>query len=212
MSLSTRVKVTAYAVVAAYSLLFTLYGLTLPPIAEKVLALVPLALVAGFALFDNYLWRLGPILPLVKRPRLEGTWIGTLTSYRRDAADARLSSTHEAALAIRQSLTDISLTLMTAESKSRSAAAQILTKQKNDYVILYQYQNEPKMAFRDRGSIIHSGGSTIDVAGNCPQTLEGEYWTARDTRGTYSLRLASRKQAGSFAEAQGYSTKTDGSN
>lgn len=105
-------------------------------------------------------------------------------------------------MVIRQSFTDLTLTLLTEQSKSRSGAAQIIAKQRDDYVVQYQYQNEPKMEFRDH-SPIHSGGSTIEVGGSRPMQIEGEYWTARDTRGTYSLMRVSAKKATTLQEGRG---------
>ncbi len=198
MSLSTRVKVTAYSVMVAYAIALYAYGITLPDAATRTLGLIPTGVVALFALVDNWLWAKRPFLFLMGQPLLKGTWYGELTSYRRDDAAPSDPVTKPVVLVIGQTLTTLHLTLMTGESKSRSGAAHILKKHTNDYVVQYQYQNEPRMEFRDRGSTIHSGGSTIEVSGLRPTCMEGEYWTARDTRGTYTLRKISAKQVDSF--------------
>jgi len=175
------------------------YGIRLPNDLTRILGAIPLLIVFGFALFDNYLWRTKLLLPLVRQPLLAGTWHGTLTSYRRDKNDKKIQTEHEVILVIRQTYTNISLTQITEESLSRSSAAQVIMRQKDDYQVQYQYLNEPTMEYRDH-SPIHTGGSTIQVGGSRPTRVTGEYWTARDTRGTYTVERVSDSHATSLAE------------
>jgi len=111
-----------------------------------------------------------------------------------------MTSTQDAFLVIRQSLTSVSITMLSAESRSRSAAAQIVRMQAGDYELQYQYRNEPRLEFRQRGSETHIGGSTIQVSGARPRTVDGEYWTARETRGTYHVRRVSATIVNTFDE------------
>lgn len=135
MSLSTRVKVTAYSVMVAYAIALYAYGITLPDAATRTLGLIPTGVVALFALVDNWLWAKRPFLFLMGQPLLKGTWYGELTSYRRDDAAPSDPVTKPVVLVIGQTLTTLHLTLMTGESKSRSGAAHILKKHTNDYVV-----------------------------------------------------------------------------
>jgi hypothetical protein len=202
MNNGMRVRITAYVVVGVYSLVFLIYGITLPAGIARIFSLLPTILVLAFAIFDNWLWHVGLIPKLLRRPFLAGTWHGELTSYRRDDSDAQISSQHEIFFVIRQSFTTISLTLISAESKSRSAAAQVQMIQADDYVVQYQYQNEPRLEFRRKGSSTHTGGASIEVGGHRPKDIQGEYWTARETTGTFSLTRLAADRINSFDDGQ----------
>lgn len=202
MSLSTRVKVTGYLITAIYGFAFLVYGVTLSSQLSRVLSFVPLGVVAIFAVFDNLLWRIGSLPHLLRQPVLRGTWYGRLKSFRRDEADRRITSTHEVFLVVQQSLTSLSVTMLTAESKSRSATAELVRMQTQDYVLRYQYQNDPQLHFRRRGSTIHVGGAAVQVGGVHPRKLDGEYWTARDTCGEFRLDLLSDHRVATFNEGQ----------
>ena len=196
-----RVKIAAYIAVAAYAVGFLVYGITLPNTLTRVFSFIPTAVALLFAAFDRLLWHVWLIPNLIKQPVLFGTWHGTLRSYRRNAAGEPIQSDHDIYIIIRQSYSAISLTMVSAESKSRSGAAQIIMKHSDEFVVQYQYQNEPRLEFRDRGSSIHTGGSSIEVGGMRPLELDGEYWTARETRGTYHLTKVSNKRVSTYAEA-----------
>lgn len=138
------------------------------------------------------------ILPFVARPWLGGTWSGVLTSYRIDKDTKEdLVTTHDVIVTIDQKYTDISITLHSAESKSRSICAELKTHNPNDYTIFYQYDNTPKVEMRHR-SVIHRGGTAMEAHGASPLELSAEYWTNRDSKGTFELNLISREIVGSF--------------
>jgi hypothetical protein len=149
-------------------------------------------------MFDNVLWRVEPMPRFLRQPVIRGTWHGQLTSFRRDHADHRISSTHDVFLVVRQSLTSLSVTMLTAESKSRSATAEVVRMQAQDYVLHYQYQNDPQLQFRQGGSTVHAGGAVVQVGGDRPQKLEGEYWTARETCGMFQLEFLSDGRVTTF--------------
>jgi hypothetical protein len=200
MDLTKRARITAYVVLSAYATLLFAFGVHAPSDVGKVASLLPLVVIGGFALYDKTLWHRGPLLRFAHRPYIAGTWVGTLKSYRRDEENQPVESEHPVALVIRQDFTTVSVTMLSAESKSTSSAAHIFEFQSNDFMLQYQYQNNPKMAVRDR-SPVHSGGSSIEIPGQRPTELDGEYWTARDTRGTYQVRRVSGDHAGTFNEA-----------
>lgn len=196
-----RVKITAYVVSAAYSIALALSGVHLPNITTKVLSFLPAVIVVGFAGFDQWLWRLRPLGKVLHMPNLVGTWHGELISMRPD--DAGHEVTHPpmpVILTIRQTFTSISLTLMTAESKSRSMAESLVRNANGDYTLYYQYHSVPVLVARAKMQI-HNGGAALEIAGHYPASLEGEYWTNRKTRGTFKLAKIDSKVAGSFQEA-----------
>jgi hypothetical protein len=200
VSPSNRTKIAAYLVTGAWSLALLIAGVQLPGTTSKVLGAVPIAIVVLFAAFDNWLWSAGPIKRLVKRPNLNGTWKGTLISYRADGAGPEVP--HRPIpifLVVRQSYLDLSITLLSKESRSRSIAALIQANHPDDFTAYYHYTNTPGLAFRD-GSPVHSGGTKLDIAGVSPSSLDGEYWTDRRTRGTFAVKRASKKRYGTYAE------------
>lgn len=201
MSPSSRVKITAYLVTGAWSFALLIVGVQLPGTASKVLGSVPIAVVLLFAAFDNWLWGLGPVKRLVKRPGLNGTWKGALTSFRADGGGQEVA--HPSIpifLVVRQSYLDLSITLLSEESRSRSIAALLQANHPDDFTVYYHYINMPRLAVRDR-SPVHNGGARLDVVGVSPLSLDGEYWTDRRTRGTFTVRRASKKHYGNYAEA-----------
>lgn len=203
MELTNRAKIAAYFTVGSYSLLMLIFNIQAPTLLARIAGVVPLIVIVLFAMYDNFLWHLGPLLRLGNVPYIRGTWRGTLTSYRRDENDQKVDDQRDIVVVIRQTYTSLSITLLSAESKSYSGSAVIRARQSEDFVLQYQYQNEPHMSVRTR-SPIHSGGSTISIPRLRPTTIEGEYWTARDSRGTMQLNLVtSRTLAATFDEGMG---------
>lgn len=200
MELTNRAKVAGYLTSGGYSLLLFAFNIQAPTMLSRIASVLPLVAVGLFALYDNLLWYRIPLLKIGKVPDVRGTWRGTLTSYRRDANDKKISDERNVVVVIRQTYTSVSVTLLSPESKSYSGGAVIQARQSEDFVLQYQYQNEPHMSVRDR-SPIHSGGGTISIPGLRPAMIEGEYWTARDSRGTMRLdRVSSKMRASTFDE------------
>ena len=170
--------------------------------APKALFALPSVLLLLFGGFNQWLWQVRPIRTILSRPQLNGTWSGNLVSMRADE-DGREAAYDPIPifLVIRESYLEVSVTLISAESKSRSIAATLETKQADDFVVHYLYSNLPRMAVRDR-SPQHAGGGRIDVSGLEPVRLVGEYWTDRRTRGSLDVHKVSLKHVGSFQEGQ----------
>lgn len=195
----TRLRIAAYVVTGIWSVALLATGVHLTGVWPRVVTSAPLVVLLGFALFDNWLWRMNGIAKLVRRPLLAGTWQGDLVSLRSD--DGGSESSHPPIpifMVIRQTYLTLSLTMISAESKSRSIGAVLQRDEPGDYTVFYHYDNTPAMKFRER-SPRHSGGATIGVPGLVPVTLTGEYWTDRRTRGHFELRrVSSRKVSGGF--------------
>lgn len=198
METGNRAKLTSYLMLGVISLILFLSGVHLANVWMKILTSLPLVVTLLFAGFDNWIWRAPRVLPFVRRPWLGGTWRGTLTSYRIDQESGdKISTEHAVVLIIEQTFTSVRTVFMTAESKSRSLVSEFIRHGDNDYTLLYTYDNTPKVEFRDRSNI-HRGTTATEVHGPAPTQLESEYWTNRDTRGTFTLQLVSRKVVGSF--------------
>jgi len=201
MSANSRVKLAAYLVSAAWSIALLIAGLRLPGTEAKVLGYLPLVVVALFALFDTWIWRLAWLRPLVRRPDINGTWRGSLVSMRPDEAGNETSHPSLPVFVfIKQSYLDISITLVSDESRSDSIAAVLQAGRNQCATIYYHYANTPGLAVRDR-SRPHAGGARLDVPSLDSATLTCEYWTDRRTRGNYEVQLVTKKRYGSYQEA-----------
>lgn len=204
MQLNNRARVAAYIVTGIWSLVLLVAGVQVPGTVSKVATAIPLVVVGGFAVFDNWLWRLKWVNRMVHRPNLSGTWEGTLTSLRDgpDGTEKRYDPI-PIVLTIHQTFLDLRITLMTAESKSRSLGSIIQMNAPDDYSVFYHYTNVPGLDARHNGkSHRHDGGSRIDVAGCDPTAAFGEYWTDRRTRGTFEVHRISRTKYGSWKQYQ----------
>lgn len=203
MKAKTQIQVTAYVVAGAYSLAIFLAGLQLPHTYARVLSGLPLLLVLCFGLFDKLLWRIWPIKYLIRsRPVLLGTWKGSLSACHLEAGGThKQQDPIDVFVVIRQRYTEVSVMLVTAESRSRSTLASIIVNDTDDFTLHYQYQNRPSADFRSR-SPIHFGGAVIDVSGRRPRHVKGEYWTDRQTWGTFEAMWITNKVVSDFDEAQ----------
>jgi hypothetical protein len=209
MKSSTQVRITAYAVLGVYSLVLFALNIHLPSVASRVLGLLPLVILGAFALYDTWLWKQGALLRIAKQPLLEGTWTGTLTSYRRDGHDKPITTQHRVVVVVRQTLTALSISMITEQSRSRSTIAQVTMPDRDDFVVQYQYRNDPGLAYRD-ASPIHPGGAEIRVSGSQPTEMDGEYWTARESRGTFHLKRVSPRHATSFNDGTAMAVAAQG--
>jgi SMODS-associating 2TM, beta-strand rich effector domain len=188
------VRITAYAVSGAWSLAILIAGLQVPGGLMKALSILPIVILGAFALFDHWLWAKGPLPRLIHTPDLRGTWRGTLNSIRDDGTGQVIA--HEPIpifLVIDQSYLTLDICLMSAESSSRSFATTLQRNSGESYTVFYHYGNKPKITLRKR-SPIHDGASRLEVSGTEPAALSGEYWTDRETHGSYDVeRIASHR-------------------
>ncbi len=103
-------------------------------------------------------------------------------------------------LVIKQSFLSISCTIYTKEASSASYSAKILIeKVAKVKQLVYHYTNRPQAAVRDR-SEIHDGTALLDIIGDKPLKMRGEYWTSRKTTGDIEIEFASKKLRESFLE------------
>ena len=83
-------------------------------------------------------------------------------------------------MAVRQSLTTLSMRLMTAESSSRLIAYKMVEENDGVFLVTGVYTNTPKLELRGDRSEIHYGALLLQVLGDPPISLEGHYWTDRN--------------------------------
>ena len=137
----------------------------------------------------------------VNRPDIRGTWKVDLQSNWKNPKTGEGIPPITAYMAVRQTLTSLSLKLMTPESKSRLIAHSIDRETDGIYRIAAIYRNEPKLELQGDRSEIHHGSMVLEVYGVPPTSMDGNYWTDRNTRGTLKLTERKKKVFDTFEEA-----------
>jgi hypothetical protein len=157
----------------------------------------PFSLVVGaitllITLFNKYLWSLRVFRGwYVKLPDLRGTWKVELKSSWINPETGESISPIVGYAVIRQSLTSLSLRLMTKESRSVLIAYSIEQQEDEDlFKLVGVYRNEPQIELQGVRSEIHHGSFALEVHGSPVYELQGHYWTDRGTKG--SMKLAGR--------------------
>jgi SMODS-associating 2TM, beta-strand rich effector domain len=205
-----RIQIAAYLMSGLWSLVLLGAGIHIGGAWVKVVSALPLVVVVAFAVFDNWAWQIRAVRKVTGRPQLNGTWRGELTSLRNDAEGREVP--HEPMpiyLAIRQTFLNIRISLLSVESKSRSIGPILERHGAHDYTIYYHYTNLPGLEARER-SPTHAGGARVEVGGIDPSRLNGEYWTDRRTRGTFSVERVSRSTYWIWSEAESALTDANG--
>ncbi len=144
-------------------------------------------LVAIGAAFEYLLWRWSWLHGwFVKRPDLRGTWRVELHSDWIDP-DTNLGVPPIVCyMGVTQTLSTLQMHLMTPESESWFVAERISPSPSGvGYQVAGVYTNRPQIHLRGTRSEMHLGGVLLDTHGpaNRPDTLTGEYWTDRKTKG-----------------------------
>ena len=138
-------------------------------------------------LLDLWLWRL---IPSIRRPVLRGTWKATLRSNWTDPTTGQQLGDIEAYVTVRQTLTSLHMRLMTTESVSRVLVADIHESAPDRFTLTGVYQSVPR-AGDQRGSRIasdpHRGIIMLTLTSRRPASIQGHYFTDRDTQGQISL-------------------------
>lgn len=150
-------------------------------------------------LFDSCLWSWWPFTWAVGRADVRGTWRGQIVSDWISPATGTTLAPIPTVVCVTETASVLYLRQFTAESESATVAASILKEPDDAETIVVVYRNDPKSSVREH-SPIHFGGMRLRVTGE--DSLTGDYWTDRNTRGQLTLRRISRKKCRSFAEAQ----------
>lgn len=179
------IRRTAFAAGLVWSVAIALLGLQLPGLAAKALNFVPLAFVGLFWLFDKYLWHWSWVVRFVGRPDLRGTWVGHFDGEWITDDGTRNRTMGPTALVVSQTFTTLAVTLVAEKSKSYSYLAQVRKLESGEFRIDYDYTNKPFVHHRHTMPE-HNGTAQLTVAGIRSNSLQGEYWTSRLSRGTLS--------------------------
>lgn len=167
---------------------------------SKIFSTAVLVVTLLLGLWEAWLWR----LPLAQRipgtsPCIRGTWRGILTTFWVDPTTGKSPEPKTVYLVIRQSASELSVKLLTNESRSSSSFAGIRLDD-GSYELLYLYLNRPDSRYESR-SRMHHGSTSLDLSGNPVRRLKGRYWTDRDTRGELDFTEQNKKIVDDFDEA-----------
>lgn len=202
-SVAVYVRVIIYTAVVVWAVALLLTGQTLPPGLLRPLSVVVSVVVLLSLAFELWLWKL-PFLHdwFVKRPVIEGTWRAELRSDWRDEAGAGIPPV-DAYMVVRQTLLNLSLRLLTAESSSSLVGAEIVRSADGMYCVSGVYRNEPRFQGRNH-SPIHYGAVWLQVVQEPVRMIEGHYWTDRKTAGELRLTDNQKQKFQTFESAQAH--------
>lgn len=146
------------------------------------------AIMLFVTLFNKYVWA-WPIFRgwYVNVPDLRGTWEVELKSNWIDPDTKKPIPPIHGYAVVRQTLTSLSLRLLTKESKSKIVAYSFDKEYDGIYRLAAVYRNEPKIELQGERSEIHYGSFTLEIHGTPASSLEGHYWTDRGTKGGMKL-------------------------
>lgn len=128
----------------------------------------------------------------VKRPDLRGSWQVELKSNWVNPETNEGIPPIIAYAIIRQTLTSLSVRLMTRESRSKLIAHSIEHEEDGLFRLAAIYRNEPKIELQGDRSEIHHGSFSLEIHGSPVSIIEGHYWTDRGTKG--SMKFTNRKK------------------
>lgn len=137
-----------------------------------------------WTIFIKWAWKFKIFYPwLVQTPNLSGNWKGFLKSnWENGKLDPIPTEVN-----ISQSFLHIQVQIKTGESRSHSVSASFNIDEERGYQqLFYSYLNTPKSGVRHR-SEIHYGTALLNFEGFNVDSLEGEYWTDRETTGEIKL-------------------------
>lgn len=156
--------------------------------------------------FEHQLWRTKLINAMLDKPDVRGTWKCETRSTHEDKETGEPIPPILCFVAVTQSFSALQLHMMTPESESWLIASDIRKSQKGSgYLVVGVYTNQPDVHIRRR-SEIHRGTVWLDTHGSDwrPESLTGEYWTDRDTKGSLTLSDRSGRIFSRFDEADSH--------
>jgi predicted pore-forming effector associated with SMODS systems len=153
----------------------------------------------SMTVLDRIVWRL-PVVNMAfrrRRPMVRGTWRGHATSSRRDEP-------FDGFLVIDQTLSRVSVRMLTRIGWSETLAASWGTSDDGNPAIFYVWRHFPRPA--ENGAeledgapgLIHYGAGVIEI---CADRIKGPYWTAERHSGQLLYEGRKRKLSKSFEDA-----------
>lgn len=192
----SRLHISSFIALTIIVWLIALWAQGMPVLSIEFLK--PFGIVVGaitlcITLFNQYAWSWKIFQGwYVKRPDLRGTWELELKSnWINPETKSPIPPIHAYA-SIRQTLTSLSIRVMTKESKSKLIAHSIEEEDDGIFRLAAIYRNEPKIELQGDRSEIHHGSFSIETHGSPVDLMEGHYWTDRGTKG--SMTFSNRRK------------------
>lgn len=185
-----RMHITVLLLAAAGVWAASLAVLGLPITWEysKPFTITVAALSAACFAYDRWIWKWPLVRPWFSHvPDLNGTWKVTLQSDWINPQTGQGIGPIECIMTIRQTYSQLSARLFTAESSSYAVSQKIVRQNDGVYQLFATYRNMPDIALRGKRSEIHFGAFVLEVRGEPPVSLVGHYWTDRGTKGSLTL-------------------------
>lgn len=193
-----RSRLVALSAIGIFTLLLWLGGEDVSSEWVRYGSLATLGVVTLEAIYERWLWVIIAINP-AQHPDLRGTWRGTLVTQWVDPSTGRSPPAKVCYLVIDQTASTVSSTLLTEESRSNSSVADVSSIGPGAK-LRYLYYNEPQIDV-DHRSRPHNGAGVLHVDSTM-DSLEGHYWTDRNTRGQIRFTERQRKRVATYSEAE----------
>lgn len=203
----TRLHISSFIALTIAVWLLALWAQGMPVLSSdfvKPFGTVVGAITLVVTIFNKYLWSWRLFKGwYVKRPDLRGTWRVELKSSWLNPETGKCIDPVYGYAVIRQSLTSLSLRLLTTESRSVLVAHSIEQQEAEDlFKLVGVYRNEPKIELQGVRSEIHHGSFALEVHGSPVYELQGHYWTDRGTKGSMKLSGRDSKIYDTFDQAE----------
>ena len=139
--------------------------------------------------FINWAWKLSIFKNwLVLIPNIAGVWIGTIKYQQKKPLNDILQISKRIIMIINQSLLELSIIVKTKEMESLSFIGGFdINKEQGRKRICYSYTSKARILERENNPI-HDGTALLNIEGDPPVRLYGEYWTSRRTIGIMRLK------------------------
>lgn len=198
-SVISRLHISAILLIAAgvWGVALILAGVPVTAAWFRPFSVVIGVLVLVLSIADRWLWRLRWLRPwLFNMPDLNGTWKVVIHPTAPEPPHDEVI----AYMVIRQTFSTVSLRLFTAESHSETLSARVVRCDDGTCNLAAVYRNIPRLQVRER-SPLHHGAFLLNVQGDPPESLAGQYWTDRLSQGELVLSARSLALAHSFDQA-----------
>jgi hypothetical protein len=191
-------RVVIWLSAATWAVILVLNGESLKSNWAQPLGWAATVVVLLLLAFDRWIWCWPFVRSAVRHVDIRGTWKATLhTNY-----EARRGEEIETYVAIRQTYSTVSVTMLTDRATSASRSAN-LGCHNGTWLLSYLYTGEKHADAPDRGTNPHARGAAELVVATSPKVhLEGDYWTEVSTTGRISTIGHSLKVFDTFDAAR----------
>lgn len=131
-----------------------------------------------YVIYEKFIWKFNPLesIPVLKK------------RYNVEINSSFDNKKYKGTAEVKQTKSKVQIKIKTKESQSVSIMSEIIN-DSGQLRLIYSYRNEPKINLRDSSKIHY--GTTILYLNKNTDTLEGEYFTDRDTKGLIKFKLIS---------------------